>query len=322
MTKTIPRTWRRRSPCGGMNVIVPKTGRKAKPRRKRFVSSMTRSAVSPSSPAVKRRAARISRTMERSAERGEARGDAERQLDRHADVELRVRPAAHEMLVEEVLEVEAADERVALDATVREVAAGHARALAVLEAADAARVQRADVERGGELRADRLERQEAVLVARERRVDEDADDRANLRTALPAAVLDRQEAPGNGRARGRRPIWRGAAGRTRGAATEAPAWIRGVLRRDHVRVLLAGTRSDRSPMGKLRTLCPESCQVAWSFRRTVGFHRSKADIGHRLQHFDEGGEIRVAEPPSHGRRQALARLRGRRERHAGGLALL
>src|SRR3954471_2602412 len=155
-----------------MNVIVPKRRRKAKPRRKALVSSMTRSAVSPSARAVKPRAAVNFLEPGRLAERGEPRRHAERQRDRHADVQLGVRAAAHEVLVEQVLEVEAANERVALDAPVREVAAGNARALAVLELPDAARGQGAGVERGSELRADGVERQETVLVARQRRVDE------------------------------------------------------------------------------------------------------------------------------------------------------
>ena len=49
---------------------------------------------------------------------GQRAGHAERQLDGHADVELRVGAAAHEVLVEQVLEVEAPDQRVALDAAV------------------------------------------------------------------------------------------------------------------------------------------------------------------------------------------------------------
>src|SRR4051812_8833966 len=44
-------------------------------------------------------------------------------------------------------------------------------------------------------------------------------------------------------------------------------------------------------MAYLRILCPQSCQVAWRFRQTVGFNRSKADISHSFEHFDERGEI-------------------------------
>src|SRR3954451_7884255 len=124
--------------------------------------------------------------------------------------------ALHEVLVEQILEVEAAEERVALEAAVREIAARHARALAVLERADAARGERALVERGGELRGHGVERQEAVLVGRQRRIDEDGDDRAALRAALQAAALPRQQTAGQGRAAARRPRGRLGGGNTSG----------------------------------------------------------------------------------------------------------
>ena len=87
------------------------------------------------------------------------RRDAERELDRDADVELRVGAAGLQVLVQQVLELEAPDERVALDAAVGEVAAGDARALAVGALADAPAGQRARVERGR--RASRRRRRRA-----------------------------------------------------------------------------------------------------------------------------------------------------------------
>src|SRR3954452_4489835 len=183
-----------------MNVIVPKRRRKSKTTPHAARLPETRGAVSPAQRRGKQRLRRmISAAASRLAERREARGDAERQLDRHADVELRVGPAAHQVLVQEVLEMEAPDERVTLDAPVREIAARNARALAVLQRADAARVERAAVKRRRELWAHGVERQEPVLVARERGLDEDADDRPDLRAALPAAVFDRQQTARDGR---------------------------------------------------------------------------------------------------------------------------
>src|ERR671932_84220 len=155
-----------------MNVIVPK--RAANPKRPApgLVSSLTR-LYPHRRPGRNRRRSRNPRRGGLSTEGGEPGGDAQRELDRDADVELRVGAALHEVLVEQVLEVEAADEGVALEASVGEVAARHARALAVLELADAAGGERAPVERGGELRGDCVERQEAVLVGGQRRIDED-----------------------------------------------------------------------------------------------------------------------------------------------------
>src|SRR5215211_1744892 len=111
-----------------------------------------------SNSTVARRTGRPRRVRARrrsgSAERGEPRRDAERQLDRQADVQLRVRAAVHQVLVEEVLEVEPSDEGVTLDAPVGAIATGDSRALAMLEFADAARGERAAIERGRELLAD------------------------------------------------------------------------------------------------------------------------------------------------------------------------
>src|SRR5918911_2889215 len=107
-----------------MNAIVPK--RAANPKRPApgLVSSLTRLYPHPG-PRRNRRPRRIPGRGGVSTEGGEPGGHAQRELDRDADVELRVGAALHEVLVEQVLEVEAADEGVALEAAVREVPARH-----------------------------------------------------------------------------------------------------------------------------------------------------------------------------------------------------
>ena len=127
--------------------------------------------------------------------RGEAvrQGDG-RELDGDADVELGVGAAGLQVLVQQVLELEAPDERVALDAAVGEVAAGDARALAVGDPADAPAGERARIEPVGEHLGDVVEGQEARAVGRSGRIDEDADDPAHLGAALPAAVGERRQA--------------------------------------------------------------------------------------------------------------------------------
>ena len=156
-----------------------------------------------------------------------------------------------------------------------EVAAGDARALAVLELADAARGERPRVERPGELLGDRVERQEALVVARQLGGDGDADDRAHLGPALPAAVLDGQQ-PAADRLAVRRRARRPASARPASAAhSEAPARIHIVMWRDHHFDLLAGAGGNESAMGNLRILGVENCQPAWSFRRTVDFPQTK-----------------------------------------------
>ena len=126
--------------------------------------------------------------------RGETvrQGDG-RELDGDADVELGVVAAGLQVLVQQVLELEAPDERVALDAAVGEIAAGDARALAVGDPADAPAGERARIEPVGEHLGDVVEGQEARSVGRLGRIDEDADDPAHLAAALPAAVRKGRE---------------------------------------------------------------------------------------------------------------------------------
>src|SRR4051812_41765764 len=87
-------------------------------------------------------------TLERASRvRGEAPRERDRgQLDRDADVELGIGAAGLEVLVEQVLELEAPDELVALDAPVGDVAADHAGAVAVAQAPDPPARQSARVE--------------------------------------------------------------------------------------------------------------------------------------------------------------------------------
>src|SRR3954469_13298824 len=126
--------------------------------------------------------------------RREATGEGQRrELDRNADVELRVGAAGLQVLVEQVLELEAADERVALDAPVGQVAAGDAGALAMRHAADAPAGQRARIEALAEHLGEIVEGQEARGIGGSGRIDEDADDPADLRAALPAAVGERRQ---------------------------------------------------------------------------------------------------------------------------------
>jgi hypothetical protein len=96
-----------------------------------------------------------------------------------------------QVLVEQVLELEAPDERVALDAAVGEVAACDARALAVGDPADAPAHERARVQTVGQHLGHFVEGEEAAAVGRHRRIDENADDSAHLGAALPAAVGER-----------------------------------------------------------------------------------------------------------------------------------
>ena len=104
------------------------------------------------------------------------------------------RSRRREVVGEQVLEVEAPDERVALDAAVGDVAALDARALAVAQARRC-RGGQACARRGAdELLVDAVKRQEAASVLRQLRLDDDADDRADLRAAPPAAVGDRGDA--------------------------------------------------------------------------------------------------------------------------------
>src|SRR3954471_3911691 len=94
--------------------------------------------------------------------RREATGEGQRrELDRDADVELCVGAAGLQVLVEQVLELEAADERVALDAPVGQVAAGDAGALAMGHTADAPAGQRPRIEPVGEHLGDVVEGQES-----------------------------------------------------------------------------------------------------------------------------------------------------------------
>ena len=154
-----------------------------------------RSAENPNSPANAGVSGEICwRVGAQRVRREAARQGDGRELDGDADVELGVGAAGLQVLVQQVLELEAADERVALDAAVGEVAAGDAGALAVGDAADAPAGQRARIEPVGEHLGDVVEGQKARAIGGSGRIDEDADDPAHLRAALPAAVGERGQA--------------------------------------------------------------------------------------------------------------------------------
>src|SRR4051795_10366685 len=121
------------------------------------------------------------------------------ELDRDADVELCGGAAGLQVLVEQVLELEAADERVAFDASVGQVPAGHARALAMGHTADAPAGQRPRIEALGEHLGDVVEGQEPRGIGGSGRIDEDADDPTDLRAALPAPVGERRQAGADNR---------------------------------------------------------------------------------------------------------------------------
>src|SRR3954452_18723271 len=113
------------------------------------------------------------------------------ELEPQAAVELRVDGPVAQVLLEHVVEREAADERVALPAAVGDVAAGDAGAVAVAQRSDAPCSEHARVGPARERRRDVGEGDEA---ASGRHLDEDPDDAANLRATAPAAIGDRQDA--------------------------------------------------------------------------------------------------------------------------------
>ena len=107
-------------------------------------------------------------------------------------------PPTREVIGEQVVRAEAADQRVALRAAVGHVAALHAGAVAVAQRADPALGQRPAIDHGHEDAVDVGQGQEAAAVLGEGPIDEHAHDGPHRRAARPAGVVDGQQ-------RGRQP---------------------------------------------------------------------------------------------------------------------
>src|SRR5688572_3563441 len=104
-----------------MGDIVPKDGRNTKSACKRAVMRTKQDLYGAIPPLVEQDESHGPPVGGFLTQRGKAARHAQWQLHGDSDVELCERAAAHQVLVEEVLEVEATDERVALDAPVGQV---------------------------------------------------------------------------------------------------------------------------------------------------------------------------------------------------------
>jgi len=109
------------------------------------------------------------------------------ELEAQTAVELRIGAAVAQVLLEHVVEREAADERVALPAAVGDVAAGNARAVAVAQRPDAARREHPRV---GRARKGLRDVGEGDEPASRRHLDEDPDDAPTLYVSGDNASVD------------------------------------------------------------------------------------------------------------------------------------